>query len=228
LNIVFDFGGVLFNWQPQVFMARLLPARAATHDAAQALVADFFEGFGGDWGEFDRGAIAPALLAERIARRTGLSLGEVRRVMNAVPKPVSEVSPMMSGRMPLIPLKFAAEAMTTLVVVPRLSPRRSSEPPLFGTIAPSVVRFTVIFWPEASSVKAPPPPVTFSTPTVSVVVAAPFPRMVMFPPRLIVGIVPVAPRALRRLLVFVPLLSRVSVAVGLTVTVVNALVPAPA
>lgn len=92
MNIVFDFGGVLFNWQPQVFMARLLPARAATHDAAQALVADFFEGFGGDWGEFDRGAIAPALLAERIARRTGLSLGEVRRVMNAVPTELTPIA----------------------------------------------------------------------------------------------------------------------------------------
>ena len=85
MNIVFDFGGVLFTWQPQEFMMRLLPHRAATPAAAQALVGEFFEGFGGDWGEFDRGAIEPDPLAERIAQRTGLSLADVLCVMNAVP-----------------------------------------------------------------------------------------------------------------------------------------------
>ena len=85
MNIVFDFGGVLFQWQPHAFMARLLPDQAATPDAAQALVGDFFQGFGGDWGEFDRGTIEPGLLAERIARRTGLALADVQRVIAAVP-----------------------------------------------------------------------------------------------------------------------------------------------
>jgi len=69
VNVVFDFGGVLFRWQPHEFMARLLPARAASPEAAQALVADFFESFGGDWGEFDRGTLHPGPLAERIAQR---------------------------------------------------------------------------------------------------------------------------------------------------------------
>ena len=85
MNIVFDFGGVLFNWQPHVFMARLLPERAPTPEASHALVGDFFENFGGDWGEFDRGSIQPGPLAERIAQRTGLSVADVRRVMDAVP-----------------------------------------------------------------------------------------------------------------------------------------------
>jgi putative hydrolase of the HAD superfamily len=85
LNIVFDFGGVLFTWQPHEFIARLLPERAATPDAAHALVGEFFQGYGGDWGEFDRGTIAPGPLAERIARRTGLALADVQRVIDAVP-----------------------------------------------------------------------------------------------------------------------------------------------
>lgn len=85
MNIVFDFGGVLFRWQPHEFIARLLPERAPTPEAAQVLVGAFFEGFGGDWGEFDRGTIAPAVLAERIARRTGLALAEVHQVIAAVP-----------------------------------------------------------------------------------------------------------------------------------------------
>ncbi len=92
MNIVFDFGGVLFNWQPQVFLARLLPERAPTVDAARALVGEFFENFGGDWAEFDRGTIQPGPLAKRIARRTGLSLAEVRRVMNAVPHELTPIA----------------------------------------------------------------------------------------------------------------------------------------
>ena len=85
LAIVFDFGGVLFRWQPQDFLARLLPARAPDAAAARALVQTFFEGYTGDWGEFDRGTVEPGPLAARIARRTGLALDEVRRVIDAVP-----------------------------------------------------------------------------------------------------------------------------------------------
>ena len=84
-NIVFDFGGVLFHWQPNAFIARLLPQRAATPRAAQELAAAFFESFDGDWAEFDRGTLHREPLAERIALRTGLSRPEVDAVIDAVP-----------------------------------------------------------------------------------------------------------------------------------------------
>ena len=92
MNVVFDFGGVLFNWQPQEFMTRLLPHRVATPAAAQTLVGEFFEGFGGDWGAFDRGVIEPAALAERIAQRTGLSLSDVLCVIAAVPRELTPIT----------------------------------------------------------------------------------------------------------------------------------------
>ena len=85
MNIVFDFGGVLFRWQPHEFMARLIPQRTQTGADTQALIADFFEGFAGDWGEFDRGMIEAGPLAERIAVRTGLALADVRNVIDAIP-----------------------------------------------------------------------------------------------------------------------------------------------
>jgi putative hydrolase of the HAD superfamily len=91
MNIVFDFGGVLFRWQPHEFMARLLPERAQTGADTQALIADFFEGFAGDWGEFDRGVLDAAPLADRIAARTGLGLADVRKVIDAIPH---ELEPM--------------------------------------------------------------------------------------------------------------------------------------
>jgi len=85
MNIVFDFGGVLFRWQPHEFMARLLPARTRTEADTQALIADFFEGFAGDWGKFDRGVLDPEPLAHRIVARTGLLLSDVRKVIATIP-----------------------------------------------------------------------------------------------------------------------------------------------
>lgn len=96
MNIVFDFGGVLLRWQPQEFMARLLPRQAPDPDAARALVHSFFEGFGGDWGEFDRGTLAREPLAEHIAQRTGLTLAEVNAVIDAVPHELRPIEPMVA------------------------------------------------------------------------------------------------------------------------------------
>ena len=85
MNIVFDFGGVVFRWQPLEFMARLLPTHAPDAASAQALVASFFQGFGGAWGEFDRGTIEPGALAQHIAWRTGLQVHEAALVIASVP-----------------------------------------------------------------------------------------------------------------------------------------------
>jgi putative hydrolase of the HAD superfamily len=97
-NIVFDFGGVLFRWQPHEFMPRLLPHRARGEVATQALVADFFQNYGGDWGDFDRGLVDEVRLAQRIAWRTGMDIAEVQTVIDAVP---SELQPLPHTR-PLI------------------------------------------------------------------------------------------------------------------------------
>ena len=96
MNIVFDFAGVLFTWQPQAMLARLLPHHAGDPAAAHALFDTFFEGYGGDWGEFDRGTIEPGPLAERIAQRTGIALGDVRRVIDAVPHELTPIEPTLA------------------------------------------------------------------------------------------------------------------------------------
>ena len=90
MNVVFDFGGVLFNWAPQDFLTRMLPHRAESPQAARALVDSFFQGYSGDWGAFDRGTIEPEPLAQAIALRTGLGVDETRRVIEGVP---SELQP---------------------------------------------------------------------------------------------------------------------------------------
>lgn len=92
MNVVFDFGGVLFRWRPRDLLARLLPQHVPDATAAERLFERFFENYRGDWGEFDRGTVEPGPLAERIARRTGLSVDEARRVIDGVPAELQPVA----------------------------------------------------------------------------------------------------------------------------------------
>jgi epoxide hydrolase-like predicted phosphatase len=84
-HVVFDFGGVVFQWRPKELLKRTLPHRAVDEAAAQQLVADFFQNYEGDWGRFDRGTIEVPELAPLIAQRLGFELGEVQAVIDAVP-----------------------------------------------------------------------------------------------------------------------------------------------
>lgn len=92
MNVVFDFGAVLFRWQPHDIVARLLPRHAPDAATASALAGEFFRSHeGGDWGEFDRGTVGPAALAERLAARTGVSASDAMAVIDAIP---DELQPM--------------------------------------------------------------------------------------------------------------------------------------
>lgn len=87
MKIVFDFGGVVFNWQPVDLLQQVLPQRASNAEQGGAWASAIFQGFdpSSDWALFDQGGIAPAPLAERIARRTGLEVDEVAAVIAAIP-----------------------------------------------------------------------------------------------------------------------------------------------
>ena len=41
MNLIFDFGTVLFNWQPQTLLRQYFPVVANTNESAMALVKDF-------------------------------------------------------------------------------------------------------------------------------------------------------------------------------------------
>jgi putative hydrolase of the HAD superfamily len=84
-KIVFDFGGVLFRWQPERLLRELLPHVATDAASAAHWVRQIFQSYGGDWGDFDRGTVEPPALVQRIARRTGLAEADVQRVVDAVP-----------------------------------------------------------------------------------------------------------------------------------------------
>lgn len=84
-KIVFDFGGVLFHWKPTRLLQRELPQHATDEASAAGWAQAVFEGYGGDWAEFDRGTLEVPELVQRIARRTGLDTADVLRVVMAVP-----------------------------------------------------------------------------------------------------------------------------------------------
>ena len=93
MNVVFDFGGVLFRWQPRELLRRTMPHRATDDATAASLVDQIFQGYGGDWADFDRGTVEADELIGRIAARTGLGRDELRRVVDAVPaalEPIGE------------------------------------------------------------------------------------------------------------------------------------------
>lgn len=85
MNFVFDFGRVLFDWQPERLLQRWLPEHAVDDASTAHWVAQVFQSYGGDWGEFDRGAVGPDELVQRIAGRTGLAPAQLQRVVDAAP-----------------------------------------------------------------------------------------------------------------------------------------------
>jgi HAD superfamily hydrolase (TIGR01509 family) len=91
LNIIFDFGGVVFQWRPAELLARVLPGHTATPAATQTLVQRFFQGYEGAWGAFDKGLVSAVEAAHGIASQTGLSSAQAHDVIHAVP---GELQPM--------------------------------------------------------------------------------------------------------------------------------------
>jgi putative hydrolase of the HAD superfamily len=91
--VVFDFGGVLFRWQPLVLIQQVLPHLAGSDEQARDLAAQVFQSFapGSDWAEFDRGTLPWDAVRERIARRTGLRPDDVHSLMAAIPPHLSAV-----------------------------------------------------------------------------------------------------------------------------------------
>lgn len=115
MKVVFDFAGVLFHWRPDVLLERLLPERASSPQQAAALAVEFFQGYGGDWGEFDRGTLDATALARRIAQRTGIAVQEVRSVIDAVP---GELAPLPAAVDLLARLHHAGKTLYFLSNMP--------------------------------------------------------------------------------------------------------------
>lgn len=86
--VVFDFGAVLFHWQPLALLRAVVPELAPDEAAARTLGAAIFQSFtpDSDWAQFDLGRLDETTLAQRIATRVGAQPAQVRRVIDAIPE----------------------------------------------------------------------------------------------------------------------------------------------
>ena len=97
INIVFDFGAVLFTWQPHLLVQAHFPAHAAAPDAARQLAADIFHH--DDWQSFDGGMLELPAVSERTARRLGLPHETLHALMSRIPEhllPIPETVALLS------------------------------------------------------------------------------------------------------------------------------------
>lgn len=69
-NVVFDFGAVLFTWQPGVLIKSHFPEHTATPEKAAELARAVFGH--ADWHNFDRGVLSAETVGKRTATRLGL------------------------------------------------------------------------------------------------------------------------------------------------------------
>lgn len=86
MKIVFDFAGVVFHWSPLATLRAAIPHHAPDEEQAEHWGRQIFTGWGGDWGEFDRGRLDADALVVRTAARTGLAEADVRAVVDAIPR----------------------------------------------------------------------------------------------------------------------------------------------
>jgi putative hydrolase of the HAD superfamily len=85
LNIVFDLGGVVFNWQPDKLISKVFD-----DPKTQELVrVEIFEH--PDWVELDRGTLDVEQAIERGALRTKLPHSEIRKLMSEVPQSLTPI-----------------------------------------------------------------------------------------------------------------------------------------
>ena len=79
MNIVFDLGGVVFRWQPEVLVASVFEDRRIRELVLREIIQH------PDWIELDRGTLPLANAIRRGAARTGLPDPEIGRLFGAVP-----------------------------------------------------------------------------------------------------------------------------------------------
>lgn len=80
MNIVFDLGGVVFNWQPDAIIRSIFEDT----DIQDLIRKEIFEHT--DWVELDRGTIDLEQAIDRGATRTGLASEDIERLLGAVPR----------------------------------------------------------------------------------------------------------------------------------------------
>ncbi|MDC7242205.1 MAG: HAD family phosphatase [Spirochaetales bacterium] len=79
MNIIFDLGGVVFDWNPEELLCRFFPDPDEREKAREKFMKH------PDWIELDRGALSPDEAISRAAERTGLPRQPLKELLDATP-----------------------------------------------------------------------------------------------------------------------------------------------
>lgn len=79
MNVVFDLGGVVFNWQPEALIRGVFADPESQASAMKGIIRH------PDWVELDRGSIALEQAIRRATLRTGLPRQDIESLFHAVP-----------------------------------------------------------------------------------------------------------------------------------------------
>lgn len=82
MNVVFDFGAVLFTWRPIEIVASAFPARAATTADAKELAQAMFSHE--DWHDYDRGLLEMDAVVQRLSSRLELERDAVQTLVQNI------------------------------------------------------------------------------------------------------------------------------------------------
>lgn len=85
-TVVFDLGGVVFNWEPLRLMREVFSHRVSDDTGAAQLLAHVFQSHhtDGDWAQWDLGLIKSEVLAQRIAQRLAMASQEIMALIDAL------------------------------------------------------------------------------------------------------------------------------------------------
>jgi putative hydrolase of the HAD superfamily len=90
LNIVFDFGAVLVNWQPLQVVRKHFPDLANTPEATAQLANHIFAH--ADWQAFDAGRVSAQEISQLSASRLSLDVSTVRQMVDAIEDHITPIA----------------------------------------------------------------------------------------------------------------------------------------
>ncbi len=85
MNVVFDFGNVIFRWDPERVVARVFDRAPECEQILTQFIGH------DDWQELDRGTLAPVDAINRAALRTGLPAAKIGQLLRSVPPSLATI-----------------------------------------------------------------------------------------------------------------------------------------
>jgi putative hydrolase of the HAD superfamily len=82
LNIIFDFGAVIFGWEPSALVREVFPQHAGSDAQATQLARSVFSH--DDWHSFDAGKLSAQEIVERTHARTALPLQALADLVDSI------------------------------------------------------------------------------------------------------------------------------------------------